>query len=491
MNLSLSQRLYCCASYLCNGERVADIGCDHGYLGIYLLQNGWASSVIAADVNEGPLQSAMRNAEKYGVRDKMSFYLSDGAKSIPRDFDALVCAGMGADTIIHILEDAHWLKSEQYYLILQCQSKTPTLHRYLSDNGWHIVEETIVEDGKFLYPVMCVYWRPEEPRLTPGQCYITPAMLNSENHCLWEYYQRTVEGLRLAVKHKNDPEKAAALAELESDPKLQPIRAVLAMITVNDVLNFLNTVAPPSMKMDWDNVGLLCGGRQNPVTKILVALDPFEAVCEEAREIGAELIVTHHGLIFQPIKAVTDDTSIGRCIRKLCYHDISAINAHTNLDCAPGGVNDRLAEMLNLKNIQVINPMGVDDHGQPWGLLRMGEVDEQPLSEFLEVVKSNLNCQGLRFADGSRPVHQVAVGGGACAGEMMAAVRAGCDTFVTSDVKYNQFWDAQTLGLNLIDAGHFATENPIVEVLAEKLQAQFPDIEVIISEKHADCMKFY
>ena len=195
---------------------MADIGCDHGYLGIYLLQNGYASSVIAADVNEGPLQSAMRNAEKYGVGDKMTFYLSDGVRNIPRDFDALVCAGMGADTIIHILEDAPWLKSEQYNLILQCQSKTPTLRKYLSDNGWHIAEETIVEDGNFLYPVMCVYWRPEEPRLTPGQCYLSPALLRNNSPLLAEYCQRIMEGLRIAVIHQDAPEKKLALTELES-----------------------------------------------------------------------------------------------------------------------------------------------------------------------------------------------------------------------------------------------------------------------------------
>ena len=263
------------------------------------------------------------------------------------------------------------------------------------------------------------------------------------------------------------------------------------MIMVADILNFLDTLAPRSMKMDWDNVGLLCGSKSAPVTKILVALDPFDAVCEEAISIGAELIVTHHGLIFQPLKSITDDTVIGRRILTLCQHGISAINAHTNLDCAPGGVNDRLAQMLGLENIQVIDPMGTDDQGREWGLLRLGEVSQQPLCNFLETVKSNLSCEGLRYADGGTPVRRVAVGGGACAGEMKDAIRAGCDTFVTSDVKYNQFWDAQDMGLNLIDAGHFPTENPIVAVLAEKLAANFPEIEVIISEKHADCMKFY
>ena len=263
------------------------------------------------------------------------------------------------------------------------------------------------------------------------------------------------------------------------------------MITVSDVLTYLDTLAPRSMKMDWDNVGLLCGRRNAPVTKILVALDPFDAVCREAADLGAELIVTHHGLIFQPLKAVTDETVIGRRILSMCHNGISAINAHTNLDCAPGGVNDRLAQMLGLENIQVIDPMGVDAEGREWGLLRCGAVTEQPLDAFLETVKTNLRCDGLRYVDGGKPVHKVAVGGGSCAGEMKAALRAGCDTFVTADVKYNQFWDAQDLGLNLIDAGHFPTENPVVTVLAEKLAAAFPEIQVIISERHADCMKFY
>ena len=263
------------------------------------------------------------------------------------------------------------------------------------------------------------------------------------------------------------------------------------MITVSDVCNYLDTIAPRSMKMDWDNVGLLCGSKDTPVTKVLVALDPFDAVCQEAADLGAELIVTHHGLIFQPLKAVTDDTVIGRRILFLCRNGISAINAHTNLDCAPGGVNDRLAQALGLAGIQVIDPMGIDAEGREWGLLRCGEVAEQPLANFLETVKSSLHCDGLRYVDGGKPVCKVAVGGGACAGEMMDAIRAGCDTFVTADVKYNQFWDAQDLGLNLIDAGHFPTENPVVALLAEKIAAAFPEVQVVISEKHADCMKFY
>ena len=260
------------------------------------------------------------------------------------------------------------------------------------------------------------------------------------------------------------------------------------MATVADILSFLETLAPRNMKMDWDNVGLLCGSKRTPVTKILVALDPFEGVCREAAEIGAQLIVTHHPIIFQPLRNVTDETSIGRAIRILCKHDISAINAHTNLDQAPGGVNDVLARTLGLADISVINPL---PGSEPYGLLRKGTVPEQDLSVFLSNVKDCLGCEGLRYVDGGKPVRNVAVGGGSCAGEMLEALEAGCDTFVTADVKYNQFWDARDLGLNLIDAGHFHTENPVVSVLAEKIAAAFPDVEVQISQKHRDCMKFY
>lgn len=216
MKIPLSDRLLCCADHISGGIRVADIGCDHGYLGIYLLESGRASSVIASDVNEAPLQSAMRNAQKYGVSEKMTFYLSDGAKNIPRNFDALICAGIGGDTMIHILEASPWLRCDQYTLVLQCQSKTPMLRKYLSDMGWHIEKESVVRDGKFLYTVMCIRWQPDAPRLTPGQCYITPAMLQEKTPEVKEYFERIVDGLRLAVTHQQDEAKRLILDELSA-----------------------------------------------------------------------------------------------------------------------------------------------------------------------------------------------------------------------------------------------------------------------------------
>ena len=216
MKIPLSDRLLACCGFVKPGDRVADVGCDHGYLGIYLLKNGIAKQVFASDINEGPLQAAVRNSEKFGVRDKISFYLSDGVRNLPRDFDTLVCAGMGADTIVSILSAAPWLKNEQYRLILQCQSKTPTLRRYLSENGWQITEESVLRDGRFLYTVMEVIRNPDAMPLTVGQWYISPALLSDTHPETVEYIFRIMEGLRLATSHTDDPEKVLALKELES-----------------------------------------------------------------------------------------------------------------------------------------------------------------------------------------------------------------------------------------------------------------------------------
>lgn len=254
---------------------------------------------------------------------------------------------------------------------------------------------------------------------------------------------------------------------------------------VRDILDYLQTLAPVHMKYDWDNVGLLCGSREKEVGKVLVALDPFLDVCEEAARLGADLVVSHHPLIFRPCKSVTDEDPVGRSILYLASHGIAAVNAHTNLDCAPGGVNDVLAETLGLGDVGLIEP-----RGEGYGLLRKGTIQEQKLECFLTLVKEKLGTPVLRYVDGGRPVHHVAVGGGSCGDEYEAALRAGCDTLVTADVKYNQFWDAKELGLNLIDAGHYYTENPVCAVLADRLQKHFPKMEVLLSA-HKDCMQFF
>ena len=224
MKINLSPRLSACCEFIHRGDKVADIGCDHGYLGISLLLSGKADSIIAADINEMPLKSAINNAEKFGVHNRMSFFLTNGVQDIPKDFNTLVCAGMGADTIISILDAAPWLRSNTYRLILQCQSKTHLLRRYLSDCGWHIATESVLQDGRFLYTVMEVVWSPAQPRLTPGGIYVPPAMFQKPSVFTAEYFQRTIHKLSISIRGKGagaNSEEILALAELQQmeEPK--------------------------------------------------------------------------------------------------------------------------------------------------------------------------------------------------------------------------------------------------------------------------------
>lgn len=198
MKIPMSDRLLTVAGLIHKGDRVADIGCDHGYLGIYLLTNGIAAHMIESDVAQGPLDSARRNAHKFHTENATTFCLSDGAKDIPRDFDVLVCAGMGADTIMSILGASPWLK-EGYRLVLQCQSKRPELRRWLCDNGYRITRETLAKDGKFIYTVMEVVHQPGCP-LTPAQAHITPQLLEDRSPLLPEFYDRVRHGVRMTVE---------------------------------------------------------------------------------------------------------------------------------------------------------------------------------------------------------------------------------------------------------------------------------------------------
>ena len=254
-------------------------------------------------------------------------------------------------------------------------------------------------------------------------------------------------------------------------------------MTVKTVLDYLFTLAPIAYKEDWDNVGFLVGRKDAQVSKILVALDADAAVAEEAAALGCQLVVTHHPLIFHAPKHVTDADPMTEALLSYLEKGLAVISMHTNLDCVPGGVNDVLAEKLGLHNVEVL------EDGETAGLLRAGEVEQRELPAFAALVKKVLGCPGLRFADGGKPVRRVAVGGGGCAGYMAVAAAAGCDTFVTADVKYHEFQEAQTRGINLIDAGHFETENPVCEMLIEKLCARFPELEVLRSA-HSDCIRY-
>jgi dinuclear metal center YbgI/SA1388 family protein len=263
------------------------------------------------------------------------------------------------------------------------------------------------------------------------------------------------------------------------------------MATVEEIYGLINERAPFSIQLGFDNAGILVGHRAAKVDKILVALDITQAVIEEAISLQAELIVSHHPVIWDAPKTITDDSILGRKLLAMTEHKIAAICAHTNLDAVKNGVNDCLAAALNLCEVKQLHTDGTDFSGNEYGIGRIGQISiEMSLTEFAQQVKKSLSANGVRYVDAGKPVRRVAIGGGSCSNMVSDVLACGCDTFVTADVKYDTFLDAKALGLNLIDAGHYPTEQVVCPVLAGWLRSAFPTVTVFESAVHREVFAY-
>ena len=248
------------------------------------------------------------------------------------------------------------------------------------------------------------------------------------------------------------------------------------MLKVQSIADAMNRWAPSKLAEEWDNVGLLVGDPSAEVKKILVCLDVSLKALEQAVELNAQMIVSHHPMIFRSLKNVRLDRPMGRRLNALIKHDIAVFAAHTNLDSALGGVNDVLAAKLGLVDVK------------PLDETRLGRLTTAMSAvEFAEHVKRALGADYVRLSDaGDFPIKKVGICGGAGADFIMNAKFYGADAFVTGDVKYHEAQSAVDNGIHVIDAGHFATEHPIVEVIANRLRAEFPQIEVTVCDVEAD-----
>ena len=253
------------------------------------------------------------------------------------------------------------------------------------------------------------------------------------------------------------------------------------MSTVEAIYDYLKELAPLELQMDFDNAGFLVGHHDAQVSRAIVALDITEAVISEAVACDAQLIVSHHPIIFHKLRRVTDDVASAKVLR-MVENGLAAICMHTNLDIAEGGVNDVLLQTLGAT---CEGPLDADGCG------RVGYFDAPlPLSAFLLRCSESLQTNGLRYVDAGKPVQRLAVMGGAGGDALADAVAKGCDTYVTADVKYHQFLDALDYGINLIDADHFCTENPVIPVLRDRLSSRFPDVDFRVSQVHHALFSF-
>lgn len=265
------------------------------------------------------------------------------------------------------------------------------------------------------------------------------------------------------------------------------------MAKVIDVYNYIDEIAPFSTQEDWDNSGMLVGDFDKEISCAAVVLDITPAAVSKAKELGADLIVSHHPVIFKPLKALKK----GDIAFELAANDISAICAHTCLDSAKDGVNDVLAQKLGLTNVF---PMIGESFAS--SMVRIGEFSpeltqtdrefiysqvkdtsldptEFTPSEFAAFVKARLSSGCVRFCKGANMIKTVAVCGGAGCSFMKEVIASGADAFVTGDAGHHDFLDARAAGLTLVAAGHFNTEDLVIEPFARKLAAKFPNVKVV------------
>ena len=242
------------------------------------------------------------------------------------------------------------------------------------------------------------------------------------------------------------------------------------MATVQQVYEHIHRFAPFGIEEPWDNCGLLVGDPHQQVEKILVALDVTDSVLQEAQERGANLIVTHHPVIFTPLKRVTCDQSVYQIIRR----GLSVISAHTNLDKAPQGVNYHLARTLGLEDVRHFGPVVETEVGKA-SLGRMGDTAQPTtVAQLAQLAKERLGCGGVQYVESAQPVRTVAVVGGSGGDFLEQARQLGAQCLVTADVKHDQFLQAAHMGMGLVDAGHFSTEQVVCAPLARWIQELVP-----------------
>lgn len=249
------------------------------------------------------------------------------------------------------------------------------------------------------------------------------------------------------------------------------------MAQIKDIYGFLDSFAPFSAQCSWDNSGFLTGDINSTVTKIVVALDITKDVVAFAADIGAQLIVSHHPVIFSPKKQVLSDDVTYMLIKS----GIGAICAHTSLDIAKGGVNDALAYALGFTNVVALT------EADEASMVRVYELHEEKEVQALAEYVSEKLGGAVRFSDSGKKIRKIALCGGAGCDFIEEVSAAGCDLYITGDVSHHNFLYALQLGLSVIGAGHYETENPVVKVIADKIKAEFNDVEVIAAPTSSPC----
>ena len=471
---TLDARLSAAAELVRPGEPVADIGCDHGKLTAVLAASGKYPKVIGADLRPGPLAKAEQTLEYAGCKDRAELRLGDGLSVLsPGEVSTIVLAGVSAQTTWEIIEKAPWVSAPGGpRLVMVPATRHSDLRRWLWEHGFAFAADRPVQAAGRWYAVMAAEYTGQVKTPTFQECLfgLTGQWPEGEGYAAWQ--KAKLPRLRLGVP--DGTELAKEMDELIKGGEQ-------SMTTVQQIYEEMQRIAPLALAESWDNPGLLvdCGGE---VSRVLVTLDITPEVVEEAARKGCGLIVSHHPVIFSPLKKLSGQDVAFQLVKS----GISAICMHTNLDAAEGGVNEVLAGIFGMREMEAFAE----------GCGRVGSIEPVTVPELAKKAQKELasRCNQpfngpavqVKFADTGKTVRRLAVISGAGGSLFEDAIARGADCLLTGEANHHHAIDAKRLGLSLIAAGHYATEFPVTAAVAEKLRTAFPELEVLVSEDARD-----
>ncbi len=463
------KRLLKCADMVSGRGVVCDVGTDHANLPVYLIQHDLCPYAIASDIADGPLEAANATVNRAGLSALINIIKSDGLKDVPSDgITDVIIAGMGAETISSIIEAAPWLHNG-INLILQPMTKIPYMRKWLYANGYEIIREEAVSDENYIYTVMNV--RFSGYRMKVCDTFADLGMFDFSEYNSVRYAERQLK--RLESVSEGIRKSARSVDTSAVDEECRIISAVATgthRVTVGMIYDEINRVAPFSTQDSWDNSGLLVGDREMPVTGILTALDITHDVIGEAVSKNANLIVSHHPVIFSPLKKLSSaDPAV-----RLVANGISAICVHTPLDKAEHGINDIIADMMErtFSTTGSRTPIIPEGESSSAGDGRIIELTGPDISarEFASRLQKMFGGCPVRFAPGMRRIRKAAICSGSGGSLLSYVKKHNCDAYITGDVKHDVWLDAVSSGISLFDCGHYYTERISAEYLAKLLR---------------------
>lgn len=473
----LDIRLQTCFDLIAGEGIVCDVGTDHALLAAELIRSGKCKRVIASDIKVGPLDSARRTVEKYGVTENVDLVLSNGLADVNLNgVSDVVIAGMGGETIAEIIGNAMVTKEipDGISWILQPMTKLEHLRKALYEMGWQITDERAVEDGDKIYVVMRAEASTESRRLTEFEAaygFFSDDDEIGKKYRLHEAEQMKKISALLSEAGKTDGSvhfKAMAY-KFENGTDFVP---------VDEIYSYLDILYPFDSQEKWDNSGILVDAGLD-CNKLLISLDIDRRAVDEAELKASDLVVSHHPVIFDPLKKISREMPVYRLIQ----NDISAICMHTNADKSPYGTNGIILRELSRRFELEGEPEYINSEQCGYICTFKESVN---VGTFVEALKSIFGCEYIRVSEGAHTVKKVGFCSGSGGSFIEDIAANGCDAYVSGDIKHDVWMSAEDSGVKIFDCGHFHTENPVIWEIRRVLEEKFPQLDVEAAESSTD-----